>query len=598
MVNRIEGRGSNWLGAVSHDVANAALREPATVPQGKAAGSRTIDFGNTLSPLCPEGASAGKLNQRVSVGSSMPLLSTEELATGKLPTAATPAVISKTPVANLHAIDQSKYSNPEALEKWAGLLSDLPEKERESAAKELNRPIAAAKMLRDGGKNAENALAYIRENPALYTAMDTSRDGGVADGFISNRDISSFVKNMTHRAEDAAKTVSDYVRRHPDADPQALRLVQSSALLLANEPLLRAADPAKSATHASPIKTDRTATLTDLNAVVKDNHTLSPQLKAAAKLWSHPGLFGLLEHADVKGEKLARVAHDGKLMMKDMISWINEQAPASRAEVDDTLHNAATLGLAEKTDISRLDEDIFASPQSYSAAQKAATLVKLQQTLEQVIAGRQYRDTSATERALNQRIDQLQQDRGVIQYFGQDVPCEIQRIMLSDPVLAQTYINQPRHSSSPAQGRAAGLEPSMSMSQGAAGTGMKSENQLVKDTARHVMDFSKASLHADNLAQSAGGKVAIGLAGKMGSAIAGRVVGAVAGEAAGAAAATAVGAAAGPVGWADGGALSLGMGIAELVSFFNAKSKLKNRRADFAKTVNPTLEQFNIAKPR
>ncbi|NPE53607.1 type III effector HrpK, partial [Dickeya dadantii] len=64
------------------------------------------------------------------------------------------------------------------------------------------------------------------------------------------------------------------------------------------------------------------------------------------------------------------------------------------------------------------------------------------------------------------------------------------------------------------------------------------------------------------------------------------------------AAASAVGAAAGPVGWAVSGALSIGMGIAELVNFFKAKSKLKHRRADFANTVNPTLTQFNIPKPR
>ncbi|MEI7189947.1 type III effector HrpK domain-containing protein [Dickeya dianthicola] len=71
-----------------------------------------------------------------------------------------------------------------------------------------------------------------------------------------------------------------------------------------------------------------------------------------------------------------------------------------------------------------------------------------------------------------------------------------------------------------------------------------------------------------------------------------------AGEAAGAAAASAVGAAAGPVGWAVSGALSIGMGIAELVNFFKAKSKFKHRRADFANTVNPILTQFNIPKPR
>lgn len=58
--------------------------------------------------------------------------------------------------------------------------------------------------------------------------------------------------------------------------------MQSSALLLANEPLLNAADAKKSYTHSPPQKNDRTSTLTDLNAIMTDNPTLSPQLKAAA----------------------------------------------------------------------------------------------------------------------------------------------------------------------------------------------------------------------------------------------------------------------------------------------------------------------------
>ncbi|GMB70503.1 hypothetical protein PBNK5_40220 [Pectobacterium brasiliense] len=501
------------------------------------------------------------------------------------------------PIVDLQAIDSSEYSNAKALEKWSPLLSDLPENEREKAAKALNRPLAAAKMLQDGGTNAEKALVYLRENPAIYTAMDTAKDGGRADGHISNRDTKSFIKNMERRASDASHAVKDYREKNPAADAQSLRLVQSSALLLANEPLLNAADAKKSYTHSPPQKNDRTSTLADLNAIVTDNPTLAPQLKAAARIWSHPGLFGILEHADVKGEKLARVPHDGKLMMKDMKSWIREQAPANSQEAADTLHNAASLGLAAKTDISKLNDAVFTQPQQYSGAQKSAALVKLQQTLEQVVAGREYRNTEETEKVLNQRIETLQKDGDVIQHFEQAVPREINTILLSDPSLAQAAMSQRFSTASPATPRSVGLDASPSAAT-PSGVGAKSDAQAVKEAGRSVMNFAKSSLHAEDLTKAAGSKTAIGLAGKAGAAIAGKVVGAIAGEAAGAAAASAVGAAAGPVGWAVSGALSIGMGIAELVNFFNAKSKLQNRREDFAKTVNPALEQFNIPKPR
>ncbi|MGI8488872.1 type III effector HrpK domain-containing protein [Pectobacterium sp. S5] len=575
MVNRIEG-GSRWGSAASlpaqHDTETHRPSGQQTASPVTPSGSRSIDFGDA-SPNVPQ-------------------LSTERTTTAPtriLPTVPNVAdrslIAEPKPPVDLQAIDSSEHSNARALEKWSPLLSDLPENEREKAAKALNRPLAAAKMLQDGGANAEKALIYLRENPAIYTAMDTAKDGGRADGHISNRDTKSFIKSMERRASDASHAVKEYREKNPAADAQSLRLVHSSALLLANEPLLNAADAKKSYTHSPPQKNDRTSTLTDLSAIMTDNPTLSPQLKAAAQLWSHPGLFGILEHADVKGEKLARVPHDGKLMMKDMKSWIREQAPVNRQE-------AAALGLAAKTDISKLNEAVFTQPQEYSGAQKSAALVKLQQTLEQVMAGREYRNTEETEKVLNQRIEALQQDGDVIQHFEQAVPSEMNTILRSDPLLAQAAMSQRFSATSPTAPRSVGLDASLSAVTPTR-AGAKSDAQAVKEAGRSVMDFAKSSLHAEDLTKAAGSKTAIGLAGKAGAAIAGKVVGAIAGEAAGA-----VGAAAGPVGWAVSGALSIGMGIAELVNFFNAKSKLNNRREDFAKTVNPALEQFNIPKPR
>ncbi|MBN3188941.1 type III effector HrpK [Pectobacterium brasiliense] len=586
MINRIEG-GNRWgstapLPAQHNTEASSPGGQLAASPVMRS-GSRSIDFG-AASP------NISRVPSDLRTMAPTRALPTMQIADSSL-------IAEPKPIVDLQAIDSSEHSNARALEKWSPLLSGLPENEREKAAKALNRPLAAAKMLQDGGTNAEKALVYLRDNPAIYTAMDTAKDGGRADGHISNRDTKSFIKNMERRASDASHAVKIYREKNPAADAQSLRLVQSSAILLANEPLLNAADAKKSYTHSPPQKNDRTSTLIDLNAIVTDNPTLAPQLKAAARIWSHPGLFGILEHADVKGEKLARVPHDGKLMMKDMKSWIREQAPANSQDAADTLHNAAALGLVAKTDISKLNEAVFTQPQQYSGAQKSAALVKLQQTLEQVVAGREYRNTEETEKVLNQHIEALQKDGDVIQHFEQTVPREINTILLSDPSLAQAAMNQRFSTASPTTSRSVGLDASLSAATHS-GAGEKSDAQAVKEAGRSVMNFAKSSLHAEDLTKAAGSKTAIGLAGKAGAAIAGKVVGAIAGEAAGAAAASAVGAAAGPVGWAVSGALSIGMGIAELVNFFNAKSKLQNRREDFAKTVNPALEQFNIPKPR
>nr|WP_050572740.1 type III effector HrpK domain-containing protein [Dickeya dadantii] len=68
----------------------------------------------------------------------------------------------------------------------------MPAQERE--AKALNRPIAAANMLKAGGAEADVTMIYLRANPALMTALDTGKDGGKADGYISRRDIGAFIK--------------------------------------------------------------------------------------------------------------------------------------------------------------------------------------------------------------------------------------------------------------------------------------------------------------------------------------------------------------------------------------------------------------------
>ncbi|RMS23284.1 Type III helper protein HrpK1 [Pseudomonas syringae pv. aceris] len=138
-------------------------------------------------------------------------------------------------------LDNSEYSSPEALKRWEPMVANLPPEEREQAAKELNRPIAAAWMARENGPNAEKAMAFINANPALKTAVDVGKDGGNADGKITNKDLKAFAKNMEKAADNADKDVAKYMEDNPGADPQSLEMVRSAAVMRANMPLATAA---------------------------------------------------------------------------------------------------------------------------------------------------------------------------------------------------------------------------------------------------------------------------------------------------------------------------------------------------------------------
>ncbi|ATO33223.1 type III effector HrpK domain-containing protein [Dickeya dianthicola] len=111
---------------------------------------------------------------------------------------------------------------------------------------------------------------------AFGPALDTGKDGGKADGIISRRDIGAFIKNMTRSAQRAQRSLDDYRQAHPQADARSLRLVETSALLLANEPLLRAADPSHSAANAAPQRVSSLSRQTDLAALANGNPLLSP----------------------------------------------------------------------------------------------------------------------------------------------------------------------------------------------------------------------------------------------------------------------------------------------------------------------------------
>lgn len=339
-------------------------------------------------------------------------------------------------------LDDSKYSSPKELERWAPLVADLPPEQREQAAKELNRPIAAALMATEKGPDAAKAMKFINDNPALKTAVDTGKHGGKADGKITDGDLKAFAKKMQGAADNADKDLANYQKDHPNADPQSLQMVRSASLLQANGPLANAASPKHAAGAEGETKVDQYMDAEGLKALQDNNPGLAGPLKQASKTWSQPGLLNMLDQGGLKGRDLATHGPDKKFDAANISNWIKNQAPTNGGEFAGMLSDAATLNAVAGTDISKLGKEVFEQPENYTGAQKAAVMVKLQQTQQSVVAGSDLRKTGKTEEALAQKIGQLQDDPDVQAYMNQAIPSQERALVASDPSLEKAVKGQ------------------------------------------------------------------------------------------------------------------------------------------------------------
>jgi len=341
-------------------------------------------------------------------------------------------------------LDDSRYSGADALQRWAPMVAHLPDGEREQAAKELNRPIAAAWMAREKGENSAKAMEFINANPALKTAVDTAQGGGNADGKITNKDLKTFAKSMEKAADNADKDLDKYQHDNPGADPQSLEMVRNAALMRANMPLARAADPHNAVGATDKTDVDDNVGAEDLKNLAANNPGLSGALKQSCSTWSQPGFLNQLDEAGMKGR--AKAAHSPDLLFnaKNMSEWIRKSAPTNGGQFAGMLSDAATINAVAGIDITHLDASVFdpEKSKSYSGAQKAAVMIKLQQTQQSVIAGRALRNTEKTEKELAERISQLQEDPDVQTYLNKSVPEQERKLVRSDAALNKAITDQ------------------------------------------------------------------------------------------------------------------------------------------------------------
>ncbi len=339
-------------------------------------------------------------------------------------------------------LDDSEYSSPAALARWAPLVSNLPPEQRLQAEKELNRPIAAARMAAGDGPDAARAMAFINANPALKTAVDVGKHGGNADGKITGKDLKAFAKNMEKAADNADDGLAKYQKDNPDADPQSLEMVRNASLMQANLPLVKAAGANHAAGAAHQGKVDGNISAEDLQALSASNPGLSGALKQSCNTWAQPGFLGQLDQAGLTGRSLAGHSPDQLFNSKNLSDWIKSQAPTNGGQFASMLSDAATLNAVSGIDISKLDEKVFEQPAAYSGAQKAAVMVKLQQTQQSVIAGRSLRNTENTEQALAEKIAQLQADPDVQSFLDQRIPEQERTLVRSDGSLQKAVAEQ------------------------------------------------------------------------------------------------------------------------------------------------------------
>lgn len=347
--------------------------------------------------------------------------------------------------ANAAFLDNSEYSSPEALKRWEPMVAHLPPEERLQAQKELNRPVAAAWMARNDGSDSVKAMEFINANPALKTAVDTAQGGGNADGRITNKDLKTFAKNMQKAADNADKDLAKYMRDNPDADPQSLEMVRNAAVMRANMPLATAADPHHAVGAANKTDVDGNISAEDLKGLSASNPGLSGILKQSCSTWSQPGFLGQLDEAGMKGRSKAAHSPDQLFNAKNLSEWIKNNAPTNGGQFAGMLSDAATLNAVAGIDISKLDAQVFDKPKSYSGAQKAAVMVKLQQTQQCVIAGRNLRNTEKTEQGLADRIAQLQADADVQAYLNKSIPEQERTLVRSDAALQKAVKEQAKN---------------------------------------------------------------------------------------------------------------------------------------------------------
>lgn len=268
-------------------------------------------------------------------------------------------------------------NNP--LLKHLGNQSGVKDRLKEQVGDFENDPDAAFRAAQ-----VMDRIVSYDENGTLLTGNTVSNSS--VDGFTKSgeakhgteagrlQDFGKYGFSALPKAQAASDIASykDFLKANPKADEGSKKIAQYAAILDQQYDVIRA-------------KTGNDGTLTEENLrnYLKDSPPASKEEKEALAFWSQPGAFKLL---DTASNRLAKSA-DGKINRADLQSWLKTQAPSDATGLASLLSSVVSGNLTSKVDTSKLDKDVFEHPERYTAEEKAAVLLDLQNAQKLVVDG-------------------------------------------------------------------------------------------------------------------------------------------------------------------------------------------------------------------
>ncbi|MGY3450541.1 type III effector HrpK domain-containing protein [Bradyrhizobium sp. USDA 4353] len=286
---------------------------------------------------------------------------------------------------------------------------------------------------------AKDDLKILTSNPALMKALDAGGGDGAADGTITLNDVKGFISHAKADLSAATKGYSEWLSKHPNASAESKELARQESLLTANATLISGA--------ADKSKGNGNISIEDLQVVAANPAIYGAELSQAARLFSKPGMFQLL---DVAGDDSATAKPDNIVVRSNLEAWLKDAAPVSDADFASVMQHASLVSAVAGTDTSSLTADVFAHPGNYTGAQKAAVLAQLEQTYAKLLAGQKaglWPDAGTSQypnlnpninkvaNDLLTHISQLSGDADVQKFLSTTVTSNLQSMLADDPSL-------------------------------------------------------------------------------------------------------------------------------------------------------------------
>lgn len=304
-----------------------------------------------------------------------------------------------------HADSVDQNAERRAAADKAGIVWELPEGDKRSAQDIINdNPLLKNLGNQSGVKDAlkeqvgdfdKDPNAAFRASQVLDRVVGYDEQGKALTGNdVANNSVDGFTKSGEARhgteagrlqdfgkygfealakppANDQVGSYKDFLKTHPDADAGSKHIAQYAAILDAQYDSIRG-------------KTDAGGAITEQNIkdFLKQNPQLGKEEKEALNFFAQPGAFRKLDTASNSiGDK-----PDGKVSREDVQTWLKKAAPTDAQSVASLITDVATGNVTGKVD-TRLDKDIFEHPENYTAEQKAAVLLELQEAQKLVVDG-------------------------------------------------------------------------------------------------------------------------------------------------------------------------------------------------------------------